>query len=488
MQPEPPSQPLRHLRRLLGLLLVVGFTGCATYEPKPLAPEKTAAAFDARRLDAPELRLFLEQQLGRELKEWPLKHPEAWSLEKLTLTAYFHNPELAVARARWQTTQAAELTAGARPNPTLSASPTFNFDAASAVSPWKPVANLELPIETVGKRGLRLARAKQQTEAARHEFFVAAWRVRSGVGAALEELFFSGLLSGNAEQRVTMLKQQLDLIVQRQQAGEAPPSEVTVDRLAYEKAKIEHDLARERNVTAKARLAEAVGVPAREFTELPMAYGPWSPQMSAAELAKLRENALLGRPDLRAALANYEAAQLALQLEVAKQYPDVRLGTGYEWDQGANKWQLFSLAVELPVFNRNQGPIAEARARREEAAAKFNALQAKAAADINAAIGSFQSARVRIFAEKAMFEAVAKNEAAARALLRDGEGTRLDLLRAQLERLDAQRLSADVSHRHWLAVNALEDALQQPLAQRAGVTAPAPPDSLLPANATSSKP
>jgi len=482
------SQNLMAARHVALFISSLALIGCATYEPKPLVPEQSAAAFDSRRLDSPELRQFLEQQLGHELKVWPPKHPQPWSLETLTLAAYFHHTELPVARARWQTAQAAELTAGARPNPTLSASPTFNFDAASAVSPWKPVANLDLPIETAGKRGLRLARAKQQTEAARHEFFAAAWRVRSGVGAALEELFYSGLLSGNAEQRVTLLKQQLDLTVQRQQAGEVSPAEVTAARLAHEKAKLEHDLARERRATAKARLAEAVGVPAREFAELPMGYGPWSPQLSAAELVKLREAALLGRPDLRAALASYEAAQLALQLEVAKQYPDVHLGTGYEWDQGANKWRLFSLAVELPVLNQNQGPIAEARARREEAAAHFNALQAKAAADIDTAIANFQSARARIFNEKPMFDAVAANESAARALLKDGEGTRLDVLRAQLERLDAQRLSAEVSHRHWLAVNALEAALQQPLARREGVTAPAPPDNLLPATATSSKP
>lgn len=470
------APPPHFIFAVLGLLV-----GCATYEPKPLAPEKSAAAYDARRLDAPELRQFMEQQLGHELPGWPLNHPHAWSLETLTLAAYFHHPELAVVRARWQGAQAAELTAGARPNPVLSASPTFNFDAASAVSPWKPVANLELPIETAGKRGLRLARAKQQTEAARQEFFVAAWRVRSGVGTALEELHYAGRLSGQAEQRVTLLQQQFALIEQRLQAGEVSPAEVTAARLVQEKAKLEHDLARERAETARARLAEAVGVPASEFKSLPLAHGPWSPQLSAAELARLRENALTGRPDLRAALAGYEAAQLALRLEVAKQYPDVRLGTGYEWDQGANKWQLFSLAVELPVFNRNQGPIAEARARREEAAAHFNALQARAAADIDAATSSFQTARARSFTEQPMFDAVARNEAAARALVQSGEGTRLDVLRAQLERLDAQRLSAEVTHRHWLAVNALEAALQQPLARRVGVTAPAPPENLLPA-------
>lgn len=247
----------------------------------------------------------------------------------------------------------------------------------------------------------------------------------------------------------------------------------------HEKAKLEHDLARERHATAKARLAEAVGVPASQFVELPMAYGPWSPQLSAAELAKLREAALLGRPDLRAALADYEAAQLALQLEIAKQYPNILLGSGYEWDQGVNKWRVFNLLFELPVLNRNEGPIAEARSRREEAAAQFNALQARAVADLDTAIANFQFARARSFNEKAMFDAVAKNEDAARALLKDGEGTRLDVLRAQLERLDAQRISAEVSRRHWLAVNALEAALLQPLANRAGVSAPAPPDNLL---------
>ncbi|MEN9576219.1 MAG: hypothetical protein RL514_4074 [Verrucomicrobiota bacterium] len=472
--------------RLTSILTLALLTGCATYEPKPLAPAQSAAAYDARRLDAPELRQFLEAQLGHELKIWPPKSPQPWTLETLTLAAYFHHPELPIARARWQTAQAAELTAGARPNPTLSASPTFNFDAASAVSPWKPVASLDLPIETAGKRTFRLARAKQQTEAARQDFFTTAWRVRTGVSAAMAELFYAGALSGHAELRTTLLQQQLDLITQRQLAGEAAPTEVTVARLAYEKAKLEHDLARERTEAARSRLAEAVGVPAREFQFLPLALGPWSPPLSATELAQLRENALTGRPDLRSALASYEAAQLALQLEIAKQYPDVHLGTGYEWDQGASKWKLFSLSLELPVLNQNQGPIAEARARRAEAAAHFNALQAKAAADLDAALANFQTARARIFTEQALFAAVTANETAARALLKAGEGTRLDLLRAQLDRLDAQRLSAEITHRHWLAVNALEAALQQPLAHRAPVTAPAPPDNLLPA--TTSKP
>ena len=77
------------------------------------------------------------------------------------------------------------------------------------------------------------------------------------------------------------------------------------------------------------------------------------------------------------ALADFAASQATLRLEIAKQYPDVRLSPGYQYDQGDNKWSL-GLSVDLPVLNRNQGPIAEAKARRSEAAARFNAVQAKA--------------------------------------------------------------------------------------------------------------
>ena len=68
--------------------------------------------------------------------------------------------------------------------------------------------------------------------------------------------------------------------------------------------------------------------------------------------------------------------------EVAKQYPDVRLSPGYQYDQGDNEWSL-GLSVDLPILNQNQGGIAEAEARRTEAAAKFNAIQAKVVAEID---------------------------------------------------------------------------------------------------------
>src|SRR5262249_6302436 len=108
---------------------------------------------------------------------------------------------------------------------------------------------------------------------------------------------------------------------------------------------------------------------------------------------EVRSRGLHNRADLKAALAEDEATQSALQLEIARPYPDVPLGPGYEYDQGLNKWAVVGVSVELPVLNRNQGPIGEAEARRSEAAARFVALQAQAIAEMDRALANLGAAR-----------------------------------------------------------------------------------------------
>src|SRR5204863_2870979 len=98
------------------------------------------------------------------------------------------------------------------------------------------------------------------------------------------------------------------------------------------------------------------------------------------------------RADLLASLARYEAAQAGLQLEIAKQYPDVRIGSGYQWDQGESKWTI-SAGAELPIFNRNQGPITEAEARRKLRAAETLDAQARAINEIDRALQSLAAAQ-----------------------------------------------------------------------------------------------
>src|SRR5262249_28796021 len=131
------------------------------------------------------------------------------------------------------------------------------------------------------------------------------------------------------------------------------------------------------------------------------------------------------RSDILGALAEYEAAQSALQLEIAKQYPDVHLSTGYQWDEGENKWSI-GLSAEIPVLNRNQGPIAEAEARRSESAARFVALQAKVIAEIDRAVAVLRVAQEHLTSLDALLASQQKLREAVEAQLRAGAADQLE--------------------------------------------------------------
>ena len=169
----------------------------------------------------------------------------------------------------------------------------------------------------------------------------------------------------------------------------------------------------------------------------------------------------MNRADILGALAEYAATQSALQLEIAKQYPNLHLNPGYEYDQGDNKWGL-GVSLELPLLNHNQGPVAEAEARRAESAAKFIALQARVLSEIEQAVAVYRAAVKKASSADALSQELVTQGHAAQALLDAGEISRLELAQRQLELTTAAlaQLAALVSAQ--AALGDLEDAMQSP--------------------------
>ena len=178
--------------------------------------------------------------------------------------------------------------------------------------------------------------------------------------------------------------------------------------------------------------------------------------------AEARQQALLSRPDILAALAEYAASQSALQLEIAKQYPDIHLGTGYQFDQGEHKWSL-GLTAEIPVLNRNQGPINEARARREESAARFVALQARVIAEIDRALAARTTALEQVTRQSQLTQLAREQTASVQALFKAGAANKLELASAELEASSSDLVHLDAQIKVEQAVALLEEALQRPL-------------------------
>ncbi len=452
-------QPFRRVFQTLAIaqVILLAVAGCARFEPRPIDVVRAAEDFDARTLDTPELRAFIETNLGA-VAAWP---PPQWSFDQLTFAALFLHPKLDVARAELGSARAAEITAGGRPNPTVGVTPEYNFNAASGVSPWSATIQFDIPIETAGKRGHRMARARQLSEAARLRLGDVAWQLRSGVRVEWLDLHDAGRRSELLSRQLAAQQRALAAMETKLALGAVTTTEAAPARLALARTRKDIADARAQADEARARLASAIGVP---LTSLP-AVAALSAGMTtdtALTSADARRRALTARADLLAALAEYAAAETALRLEIAKQYPDVHLGTGYQFDQGENKWAL-GLTVEIPVFNRNQGPIAEAKARRTESAARVLALQARIIGDVDRALAGWRGAQSRLEAMKELRAVQESRVKSLQAQFDAGAAESLDVLTAEAELAAAELFQWEARVKTLRAFGDLEDAIQFPL-------------------------
>jgi len=442
-------------------LAAAGLSGCKSFEPKPLAPAESGAALENRTLDDPALRDFIAANSGRPLDAWP---PSRWDFTALTLAACYYHPSLASARAQWHVAQAEVVTTGGRPNPTVGVTPGYNFNPASGVTPWLPAVTFDLPIETAGKRGYRIAKARHLAESARLRIASVAWQVRRNLRASLIDFATAGareaLLAAQEKVQTEIVRR----LEQRLAAGAVSPVEVTQARVTLNKTRVDSQDTRAKRAEARARVAEAIGVPLRALDGVELAFEVEPRPVAAGDLTatELRRVALQSRADVLAALAEYEASQSALQLEIAKQYPDVHLGTGYQWDQSESKWQL-GLSAELPVLNRNQGPIAESEARRAEAATRVVATQASVIAQIDTATAGWRALQSQLATLDELVSGQQRLLDSVRGQAQAGAADPLDVFLAELEAGQVRLARLEGAAKAWRVFGQLEDALQRPV-------------------------
>lgn len=321
--------------------------GCAHYQPRPISPAQSAAELDSRTLDNPAFRQFLKKNLHGQPEP-----SQKWDFESLNLAALYFHPSLAVARAQWEGAEGAETTAAQRPNPTVSAIPGYSLNPQSGGTPWLPAINFDLPIETMGKRKYRRAKAQSLSESARLNVATVAWQVRSNLRNALIDYAAAHEREALLQKQVSIQREIVKSLEERLEAGEVSSSETRLVKITLARAQLDFADARRLAVDARARVAEAIGVPMKALDRLELNYDLTAQDPAASGLTspQMRGWALQNRADILGALADYAATQSALQLEIAKQYPDIHLGPGYQYDEGDNKFTL-AITAEIPILN-----------------------------------------------------------------------------------------------------------------------------------------
>jgi outer membrane protein TolC len=444
--------------------------GCAAYQPKPIAPAQLAQGFAERSLASEALRAHLERQLGHPIDSWPLAR---WDRTTLALAAGFYSPALEIARAQWNTAKAGVSAAGARQNPVLQFPFEYITNPSGTGHPYTTGPMLDLAVETTHRRGYRVEQAAFLAEAARLNLANEAWKVRSQVRDGLLAVFAETKRTQILERKVERQQHILQMWRRRQSLGAAGKPDVARAETLLAQAQSELAAANRAQLDARARLAAAVGVPLAILDAAPLDLSEFERAGIPPPAAEARRAAIFRRTDLLGALAEYETSQAALQVEIAKQYPDVHIGLGYTYDAGLNKISLGLASVTLPLLDRNQGAIAQAEARRSEAAARVAALQDGILIALDHALARYQRSLDALRLSDAGVAASGRELDSIATRFAAGALDRLALTQAQLDyqasAIDHFAAAVEVQQ----AAGMLEDAMQQPLPRTpAAVTQP----------------
>ena len=428
------SARLMNPRIVLTSLLVIGCAGCAHFAAKPLDASRSAARLSGRRLAA-----------------------KTWTLAALIDEAVRNHPDVAMARAQYETAKAAVRTAGERPNPTLLLTPQI-------VTPLNWMAGtygveFDWTFETAGKRGKRGDVAHANVNAAASRVVDATWKVRAAVRKGMLDLYASERRASLVAAAIAKQEELVNLIGARVKAGAVSHIEMAQPRLLLVQIRMQQADAGKAAALARASLAEALGMSTAGLAGASFSFAAF--ENTRGLNGSHRRAALTHRADVLAALADYAATEAMLRLEVAKQYPDIHLNPGYQLDGGKNKWGL-GLGITLPILNQNQGAIGEAEAKRRESAAKFNVVQTKVLADCDRAAASVSAARVKLSTAANLITEQQRQFETEKRLVVAGEGDKLTLLTAEVERATTEIVRLDAAIELQAALGALEEATQSP--------------------------
>jgi cobalt-zinc-cadmium efflux system outer membrane protein len=459
----------------IGLVLVA----CASYKPAPISPAHNAEAIQARSLAEPRLRTFIAaaRASGGLPDAADTSHADDdWDLTALTLAALYYHPNLDLARARFAEARAGVTTAKQLPNPSVSFEELSYRPSVSGSSAWTIAPVINFLIETFGKRGHRTREAQALMEAAHADLMTVSWEVRSGVRDGLMNLWAAQRRLALAQQRLDLQEQLVSLLEHRFAVGAASALDVARERTTRNQVSLAFRDAERQVVLARTHLAEAIGIPLAALDNVKLSFAALDqPEQPAADVGsgELRRTALINRSDVQALLAQYAAAESALALQIANQYPNVTLSAGYGYDTGQHKYMLFP-AADLPIFNQNQGPIGEALARRDAVAARFTGLQTQVIDVVDGASAEYQAATRTLTSADALLADEQDRERRTSRWFQAGEADRPTLLAAQLERIAAEQSRFDALTQQHQALGAVEDALQHPFY---GPAMPASPDT-----------
>jgi outer membrane protein, heavy metal efflux system len=313
------------------------------------------------------------------------------TLEKAGAAAMLGNPRLQSVAWSIRAAEARHLQAGLRPNPELD----VEMENIAGSGAFSGTGNAETTVavgqvvETGAKRNKRIEVAKLDSQLAGWDFEAQRLAILTEVTGAFVDALAAQEGLQVLDQEVTLAQKIMQTVEQRVAAGKDTPLQATQARVNLTRTRMKQKRLQQELATLYRVLAATWGATRVQFTQVRGSLDHIAPPPQITAL----ESLITLHPQVARWDTEIKQRQAKLTLEKANARPDPRVMGGYrrlgEADESAF---VLGLSLPLPVHNRNQGQIMEAKVALVQARRQRDAALVQVRTDLDRAYTALHNA------------------------------------------------------------------------------------------------
>ena len=302
------------------------------------------------------------------------------SLSEVIEYSLNHNGELKSFRLEKGVFDAEKVKAGLFSNPTL------DIEAGTgALTGSRAESTLSVGISQefllAGKRSKRLAVAERELAIYKCQLADKERLIREEAQTLFYDLMLAEQRLALADRSIALNRKLLEVSRDRLAAGDIPELEMNLVKVELARSEASRIDVQKKLHQSQEKLAAITGLPLG--TQYAMSGTFQSTTTLSKALADLKQLALGRRPDIKALEAERERGQAGVSLAKAESLPNLTVGLALWRDtrsmkigalEGTDKaWTMgMRLSMPIPVFDRNQAGVQEARARQDSAESRLS--------------------------------------------------------------------------------------------------------------------
>jgi outer membrane protein, heavy metal efflux system len=349
-------------RRGWVVILLIQAFGCTTYRPLNLTTDSVDSRLQPPALA--DLQILASKISHPILRPVKLQPGQELTPDSAAILAVLLNPGLRAARDGRGLADAQLMAAGLLPDPelSLSADVPSGGDTSGKVNAYG--LGLSWEATSLLSRGARISRARAERRQVDLEIAWQEWQVAQAAKAAVYRLVVLERQIVLAQQHSTLTTQNLARVQKGVTAGFMTAGTLNVAQMARLQASENLLDLKKRALQQRQQLKRLLGLPADSPLRLDKKIS-LPTRIETPDAPALLQGLEQRRLDLLALRCGYASQEAAVRAAVLDQFPKITLGPTLNRDTDNLRTIGFGVNIGLPLFNRNQGHIAQTRATRQ---------------------------------------------------------------------------------------------------------------------------